>query len=155
MKMMNFEEGLGRAMYVAGALEHDAVPPYAKPVQSSRHCVCALEMKPSAMTPSVEAQTSVERTGTGGWLPVLRPDEFLEVTRDSWQWVYEKQDQPALGVSTLEAIVVLFSLQVLFGDDTEPHKTRVVGGFHMDRQKTNRLSTEQSDDDGVSPQPRI
>ena len=159
VNMASFEEGLGRVMYVAGALEYErpflaplyrfltihprgsirTVPPYvsyflqylAEQVKKSRHIECAVELKPSSHAPRVDAQASAERTGIGGWLPVVRPDGSLdkwfshEVKRESWPWIYEKDDTPSLVISTLEALAVLMSLKVFYGDSTPLHRTRV------------------------------
>ena len=97
--MNNFEEGLGRIMYVAGALEFERpflaplyrylnlhprdsvrrVPAYvafilrylADQVEESRHSTCASELRPIETAPRVDAQASGGKTGVGGWWPVL------------------------------------------------------------------------------------
>ena len=88
-----FEEGLGRVMYVAGALECERpfltplykfmslhprgsvrkVPAYvsfflahlSKQTEENRHYSCAAEQRSSAVSPRVDAQASEGRTGPG------------------------------------------------------------------------------------------
>ena len=100
--MASFEEGLGRIMFVAGALEHERpflaplyklltmhprntvrrVPPYvsfilrylAGEISKKRHYVCGTRITPPDCSPRVDAQGSEERTGVGGWFPT-RDDE--------------------------------------------------------------------------------
>ena len=97
--MSTFEEGLGRVMYVVGALEYARVflaplkrflcidfrgsvrrvPAYvsfllsylSRSISLDRHYSCAVEFRPSSSSPRVDAQASDDRTGVGGWLPVL------------------------------------------------------------------------------------
>ena len=94
-------------------------------VQVKRHCDCALELCESTLAPRVDAQASAERTGLGGWLPTevdgkidtwSSPWFSLEITRSDFPWVYEKGDSPSRVISTLEALAVLLSLKVFFGD---------------------------------------
>ena len=110
--MASFEEGLGRVMYVAGALEHErpflapmykymtihprhsvqVVPSYvsfflrflASQVVRKRHYSCAVQTFPASAAPRVDAQASAERTGIGGWLPAVRPDGSLDLWRSRW-----------------------------------------------------------------------
>ena len=110
--MSNFEEGLGRIMYVAGALEfekpflaplykflnlhpRDAVrriPAYvsfilqylAMQVEEERHYSCAAKLRPAATAPRVDAQASGERTGVGGWLPALDEHGVPDPSRSPW-----------------------------------------------------------------------
>ena len=100
--MSRFEEGLGRIVYVAGALEFERpflgplyrfltihprnsvrrAPPYvgfilrhlSVQVERSRHYQCAAELVASEVAPRVDAQASGERTGIGGWYPVMGED---------------------------------------------------------------------------------
>ena len=111
IQMNKFEEGLGRVVYVAGALEFERpflgplykfltihprgsvrrVPPYvafilkyiAHQVERSRHYPGASDMFSSEVARRLDAQASGERTGIGGWYPVLGEDgqpESEEVT---------------------------------------------------------------------------
>ena len=94
-----FEEGLGRVMYVAGALEYERpflgplykflalqprgtvqrLPSYvvmilrylAEQVMETRHYDCAAQVRVSDTAPRVDAQASDDRAGIGGWCPVL------------------------------------------------------------------------------------
>ena len=107
-----FEEGLGRIMFVAGALEHERpflallykfltmhprnsirrVPPYvsfilrylAQEVSSRRHYVCGTKISSAECTPRVDAQASDSRTGIGGWFPALDKDGRISTWRSSW-----------------------------------------------------------------------
>ena len=93
--MKRFEEGLGRIMFVAGALELERpflgplykfvvlhpresmrrVPLFvsfilhflADQVAATRHCNCAEILESSEEAPRVDAQASDVRTGIGGW----------------------------------------------------------------------------------------
>ena len=110
--MSDFKEGLGRVMYVAGALEFERpflsplyrflklyprnsvhhLPGYvvfvlrylADQIQESRHYDCAAKLISSDIAPRVDAQASDGRTGVGGWCPV--PDEAgkLDPSRSRW-----------------------------------------------------------------------
>ena len=149
VKMSTFEEGLGRIAYVAGALENERpflgplyrfltlhprqsvrrVPSYVAfilnhlsgQLERSRHYPCAVNQLSSDVSPRVDAQASDERTGIGGWYPVLDkrgvPDTWASpwfsmlVEREHLPWVFEKGDKPALVISTLEALAVLVSLK--------------------------------------------
>ena len=89
--MRNFEEGLGRAMCVAGALELSGTTlPFlvttSQKVSSSGSSVCQVLLDQIAKgrhSPCVEA-----------WHPVLSPWPSpwfsLELRREDWRWVYEK-----------------------------------------------------------------
>ena len=95
----SFEEGLGRLMYVAGALEYER--PFLSPLCSflslhQRSCekstsprevfsakpltssLVVSPLRPWDTAPRVDAQASQDRTGIGGWAPELdeegRPD---------------------------------------------------------------------------------
>ena len=163
VNMDNFEEGLGRIMYVAGALEYER--PFLAPlykflnvhprgstrklpshvafilrhlsiqVERERHFSCATRMLPTDTSPRVDAQASESRTGIGGWLPVLNtrgvPDPWLspwfsvEITPEVLPWVYEKGGKPSLIISTLEALAVLVSLKMFYGEQPESGKKKV------------------------------
>ena len=103
--MSTFEEGLGRIMFVAGALEHERpflaplykfltmhprnavrrVPPYvsfilkylAGEISKTRHYKCGTKLSTAECTPRVDAQASDTRTGIGGWFPVRDPEGKL------------------------------------------------------------------------------
>ena len=110
--MGTFEEGLGRIMFVAGALEHERpflaplykfltmhprnsirrVPPYVsfilrylgREVSLRRHYECGTKISPAECTPRVDAQASDTRTGIGGWFPALDEDGRTSTWRSSW-----------------------------------------------------------------------
>ena len=112
VNMTQFEEGLGRVMYVAGALQYErpflaplykflsmhprgstrTVPAYvsfflnylAKQIEECRHSSCSEELLSSFVVPRVDAQASVSRTGIGGWLPHVLPDGTIDVWTSQW-----------------------------------------------------------------------
>ena len=110
--MGRFEEGLGRIMFVVGALELERpflgplyrfmslhprssvrkVPSYvrfflrylADRVSGSRHYNCAVSMESTTVAPRVDAQASSERTGIGGWFPHRGQDGKIVVRGSRW-----------------------------------------------------------------------
>ena len=108
--MGSFEEGLGRIMFVAGALEHERpflaplykfltmhpgdtirrVLPYvsfilkylSREISLKRHC--GTKISSADCTPRVDAQASDCRTGIGVWFPALDEDGRLSTWRSSW-----------------------------------------------------------------------
>ena len=162
--MAAFEEGLGRIMFVAGALEHERpflgplyrfisihprdstrrIHPYVKfilhylagEIVKQRHYRCSSKLSTADCVPRVDAQASSQRTGIGGWFPVanssgtLDPslsDWFsLEITKDDFPWVFEKGDKPSLVISTLEALAILVSLKLRFGNLEDVDDRRVL-----------------------------
>ena len=95
--LASFEEGLGRVMHVAGALEYGrpflgplykftslhprdsvrAVPPHVSFFlrhleDQRRHHDCSMKMYADELPPRVDAQASAERTGIGGWFRSVR-----------------------------------------------------------------------------------
>ena len=48
-----------------------------------------------------------------------------DLTREEWPWIFEKWGKSALTISTLEASVVLFRLELFFGDTPGTGCTRV------------------------------
>ena len=95
--MASYEEGLGRVVHVAGALEFErpflgllnkfmslhprdsvrAVPPFvsfflrylAEQISQCRHHDCSVKLFADQSAPRVDAQASSARTGIGGWFP--------------------------------------------------------------------------------------
>ena len=110
--MSTFEEGLGRIMFVAGALElerpslaplckfltmhpRDAVrrvPPYvsfilkylANEISKKRHYKSGARISTADCTPRVDAQASETRTGIGGWFPARDQEGNLSPWLSSW-----------------------------------------------------------------------
>ena len=122
----NFQEGLCRLTYVAGALEHErpylsCTPPSGSSEESSglREVLPAVPLRTS-VAPRVDAQASEDRTGIGGCAPELdeegRSDPLRsrwcsrEITRANQTLLFERG-------STIEALAVLLSLKLFFGDD--------------------------------------
>ena len=137
-----YEEGLGRVMYVAGALEHERpflaplykfmvmhrrgsvrkVPPYvsfflrylSRQVRQSRHDPCAEELRPAAQAPRVDAQASDERTGIGGWLPFVRDDGTLDKWQSRWfSAEIRKEDWPWIFEKDGRPALVISTLEAL------------------------------------------
>ena len=57
--------------------------------------------------------------------PWLSPWFSHELTRQDWPWLYERGNRPSLVISTLEALAVLFSLKLFFGDEPKKGRTKV------------------------------
>ena len=84
----------------------------------------------------MDAQASSTRTGVGGWYPArnskgeLDPwcsDWFsLEISKEDFPWIFEKGDKPSLVISTLEALAILISLKLRFGDAPDSDDTKVL-----------------------------
>ena len=119
VNISSFEEGLGRVMFVAGALEYERpflgplyrfmslhsrnsvrfVPAYVKFFLS--HLATQLELCPhcSCAVHSWETQASDEWTGIGGWAPVKNSKGKLDrwfslwcsyaLTLTDWLWTFE------------------------------------------------------------------
>ena len=72
----------------------------------------------------------LDANGSGGWYPArnskgeLDPwcsDWFsLEISKEDFPWIFEKGDKPSLVISTLEALAILISLKLRFGDAPDP-----------------------------------
>ena len=121
VNISTFEEGLGRVMYVAGALEYERpflaplykfmslhprgsvrkVPAYvsfflahlSRQIEENRHYSCATEQRSSAVSPRVDAQASESRTGLGGWLPVLDENGAPDPWRSPWFSIEVTQEE--------------------------------------------------------------
>ena len=74
--------------------------------------------------------------GIGGWFPArdqagnlspwLSSWFSLEITREDFPWIFEKENPPTLVISTLEAFAMLVALKLRFSQDPEPDETRVL-----------------------------
>ena len=112
VSMASFGEGLGRIMFVAGALEHERpflgplyrfisihpkdsirrIPPYVKfilryladQVTNQRHYQCSSMLTTTECLPRVDGQASAQRTGIGGWFPVANSTGTLDPWLSSW-----------------------------------------------------------------------
>ena len=112
VQMTNFEEGLGRVMYVVGALEYERpflgplyrflmlhpcgpvrrVPGFVKfilqflaaQIEQTRLYSCAVELRSAPSAPRVEAQASDTRTGLGGWLPAADENGSIQKWLSPW-----------------------------------------------------------------------
>ena len=70
--------------------------------------------------------------GIGGWRPVkdkngnidtrLSPWFSVEIRREDWPWVYERDDKPALVISTLEGLAILIALKLFCGSTSTDRK---------------------------------
>ena len=133
--MTNFEEGLGRVMYVVGALEYERPflgPLYRFLILHPRGSVRRVPaLNPALNAPRVDAQASDTRAGVGGWLPTadrngsiqkwLSPCFSLEVDKIRFPWVHEKDDTPALVIASLEALAILLALKAFHGETPMGH----------------------------------
>ena len=110
--MGSFEEGLGRVMFVAGALEYErpffgplykvltlhprdsirAVPPQVSfflrylsdQITQCRHHDCSSRLFPDQLAPRVDALASAEQTGIGGWFPRVDLSGKVNVAASRW-----------------------------------------------------------------------
>ena len=147
VNMDNFEEGLGRIMYVAGALEYERpflaplykflnvhprgstrkLPSYVAfilrhlsiQVERERHFSFATQMLPTDISQGgSETRTGIGANARGVPDPWLSPWFSVDITPEVLPWVYEKGGKPSLIISTLEALAVLVSLKMFYGDQT-------------------------------------
>ena len=105
-------------------------------ILKKRHYLCGARYTTAECTPRVDAQASATRTGIGGWYPArnnkgeLDPwcsDWFsLEISKEDFPWIFEKSDKPSLVISTLEALAILISLKLRFGDAPDSDDTKVL-----------------------------
>ena len=112
VQMRSCEEGLGRIMFVAGALEHERpflAPLYkfltmhprdavrrvspcvsfilrylAGEISKKKHYKCGTRITTAGRTPRVDAQASESRTGIGGWFPARHQAGNLSPWSSSW-----------------------------------------------------------------------
>ena len=150
--MASFEEGLGRIMFVVGALEHERpflgplyrfltihprdsvrrVPPYVSFIL--RYLAGQITVSDGCI-PRVDAQASEVRTGLGGWFPTRGSDGQVSVWESPWfsveitkadaPWVFEKDNRPSRIISTLEALAVVIALKLRFGQECDGSLTKV------------------------------
>ena len=50
----------------------------------------------------------------------------LEISKEDFPWIFEKGDKPSLVISTLEALAILISLKLRFGDAPDSDDTKVL-----------------------------
>ena len=112
VQMTNFEEGLGRVMFVVGALEYERpflgplyrflmlhprgsvrrVPGFVKfilrflaaQIEQTRHYSCAVELRSAPSALRVDAQASDTRTGLGGCLPTADENGSIQKWLSPW-----------------------------------------------------------------------
>ena len=105
-------------------------------ILKKRHYLCGAKYTTAKCMPRVDAQASSTRTGIGGWYPArnskgeLDPwcsDWFsLEISKEDFPWIFEKGDKPSLVISSLEALAILISLKLRFGDAPDYDDTKVL-----------------------------
>ena len=120
----------------------------ANQLRRQRHYNCESTVLQPENAPRVDAQASQQRTGIGGWRPVedrngnidtrLSPWFSVEIRREDWTWVYERDDKPALVISALEASAILIALK-LFYDKYRSEKGDCCS--HLDGQPGQRCFT--------------
>ena len=142
ISMASFEEGLGRVMYVAGALEYERpflaplykflslhprgsvrrVPAYvsfflnylAKQIEECRHTSCSEVLLSSVSAPRVDAQASDTRTGIGGWLPNFHADGTIDMKSSLWfSMEIRKEDFPWVYEKSDKPTLVIATLEAL------------------------------------------
>ena len=142
VNMSNFEEGLGRVMYVAGALEYErpflaplfmflslhprgsarTVPAHvtfflnilATQMEECRHTSCVEVLLSSTSAPQVDAQPSETRTGIGGWLPTLRADGTIDTKASLWfSLEIREEDFPWIFEKSGKPALVISTLETL------------------------------------------
>ena len=87
------------------------------------------------MAPRVDAQASDDRTGVGGWLPVLGPDGrpdpqsspwfSEEITEHEFPWVFAKDGKSSRVIATLEALALL-ALRAFYPSLPSGARTKIV-----------------------------
>ena len=148
----SFEEGLGRLMYVAGALEYER--PFLSPLlqlplsEDQRSCeesAGSMVMRPWDTAPRVDVQASEDRTGIGGWAPELDEEgcpypwrsrrHSHEITKTEWPWIFGRSDKPARVISNVEALAVLMGLKLFHGDEAQgaPARIQMIPSFTDNR----------------------
>ena len=161
-----FEEALGTAVFVASALElirpflsplyafscsgsregARPLPPYvsfflrflASSVERGTGTrLCAAEAREESIAPRAWfAQASDDRTGVGGWLPVLgpdgRPDTLSspwfseEITEHEFPWVFAKDGKASRVIATLEALALPLALRAFYPSLPSGVRTKIV-----------------------------
>ena len=114
------------------------IPPYVKFILSylsneitkQRHYQCSTRLTTADCIPRVDAQASTHRTGIGGCFSVTDNERnldpwmsswfSLEIKKDDFSWIFEKGDCPSLAISTLDALAILVSLKMRFGEQKGP-----------------------------------
>ena len=142
VNMSSFEEGLGRVMYVAGALEYErpflaplykflslhprgsvrTVPAFvaffldflATQIEECRHTSCVQVLLSSTCAPRVDAQASETRTGIGGWLTTLRADGTIDTMASPWfSLEIREEDFPWIFEKSCKPALVISTLEAL------------------------------------------
>ena len=141
INMNSFEEGLGRTMYVAGALEYErpfmarlyrcSLSTHVAPRVEYLHCVLYLAPSGHADTaaealqlrehttsldygPRVDAQASADRTGIGGWLPVEDGSGKIDVRLSPWFSIeLTKEQRPWVHEKADRPALLISSLEAL------------------------------------------
>ena len=145
VNMASFEEGQGRIMFVAGALEHERsflgslyrfisihprdsvrrIPPYVKIILRSAEVCPGLMLKHNAqgLAAGFLSPTVLDHLILG-----CRHGSLLRSPKTNFPGFSKKGDKPSLVISTLEALAILVSLKLRFGDaaDTEDKRVLIV-----------------------------
>ena len=88
-------------------------------------------------------------TGIGGWRPVkdrngnidtrLSPRFSVEIRREDWPWINERDDKPALVISTLEASAILIASKLFYGSTSADRKRVTVAPTWTDNRGNGAL----------------
>ena len=139
--MASFEEGLGRIMFVAGALGREQpflgplykfisfhpdavrrITPYVKfilghlsaEIKKQRHYSCSTRIATADCSPRVDAQASATRTGIGGWFSVSDREGKLSPWLSDWFSIeIRKDDFPWIFDKGDRPSLVISTLQAL------------------------------------------
>ena len=140
--MASFEEGLGRIMFVAGALEHERpflgplfrfigmhprnavrrIPSYVAfilrylscEIAKKRHHLCGTRITASECIPRVDAHASARQTGIGGWFPARNEKgELVPWCSDWFSLEITKEDFPWIFEKRDRPSLVISTLEAL------------------------------------------
>ena len=151
VNMSRYEEGLGRIMYVVGALECEK--PFLGPLYrflalhprgSIRRVPLYISFIPSYLSrqiarcrhfPCAVRRTSEHRENRDRWLAArcrgrrstTRTSLWCshEITQDELPWIYERSGKPSLMISSLEALAVIVALKIFFSSGSPDSRRKV------------------------------
>ena len=148
IRMASFEEGLGRIMFVAGALEHERplavrrIPPYvvcilrylSGQIRKETHYSCSTFCVTDGCFTRADAQASRGPGLEGG----SQPEET-----DRLPMGVRKERQAGLVISTLEALAVVIALKLRYGQARENGRTKVMWVPSITNNRGNEASLDK------------